>query len=190
MRMFHYKAALLMALGAFALAACGGERDLRDPDTPSGFRVPRYVSIRSNEVNGRAGPSEEHPVLWTYTAPGLPLQVVAETEDWRRVCDPEGGLSWVKRTFVTGERKVMRVKTDRLAVQRKPEAGAPAVAWLNPKGVASLDKCDKGWCRIEVAGTQGWAPESEIWGTAEAPQCRGATGQTRSSRNGASTGPG
>jgi SH3-like domain-containing protein len=175
---------------ALALVACGGEREARDPDTPSGFKVPRYVSIRSEKVNGRAGPSEEHPVLWTYTARGLPLQVVAETEDWRRVCDPEGGLSWVKRSLVSGERKVMRVKAERLAIHRRPQETSPAVAWLNPRGVASLDRCDKGWCRIEVGGRQGWARESEVWGVAEAPQCRGASGMTRGPRAGAASASG
>lgn len=177
------KAALLAVAGAaFALAACGGDREARDPDTPSGFKVPRYVSIRSGKVNGRAGPSEEHPVLWTYTAKGLPVQVVAETEDWRRICDPEGGLSWVKRTFVTGERNVMRVKGERLALRRRPQADADTVAFLNPKGVAALDRCDKGWCLLDIGEKEGWAPESEIWGTAPAAQCRGPTGMTRGAK--------
>jgi len=170
---------LAVAFAAFALAACSGRGEMRDPDNPSGFKVPRYVSIRSGKVNGRAGPSEEHPILWTYTAKGLPVQIVAETQDWRRICDPEGGLSWVKRSFVTGERKVMRLKPERLAVRRRPAADAPIAAYLNPRGVAALDRCDKGWCRIEVGEQQGWAPENEIWGTAPAPQCRGATGANR-----------
>jgi SH3-like domain-containing protein len=181
--MFSNKArpapSLAVAIAALALAACGGRGELRDPENPSGFKVPRYVSIRSGKVNGRAGPSEEHPILWTYTAKGLPVQVVAETQDWRRICDPEGGLSWVKRSFVGGERSVMRLKGDRLAVHRRPAADSPVVAYLNPRGVAALDHCDKGWCRIEIGEEQGWTPESEVWGTAPAPQCRGASGMTR-----------
>ena len=194
MRNFDHKARIgavaAVILGLFALAACGGENETRDPETPSGFKVPRYVSIRSVKVNGRAGPSEEHPVLWTYTAKGLPVQIVAETEDWRRICDPEGGLSWVNRTFVTGERKVMRVKAQKLALRRRPELEAATVAYLNPRGVAALERCDKGWCQIDLGGKEGWAPESEIWGTAEAAQCRGPTGMTRGSRQAAASGPG
>jgi SH3-like domain-containing protein len=83
--MFSDRASAILAIAAFGLAACGGERQARDPDTPSGYKIPRYVSISSGKVNGRTGPSEEHPVLWTYTARGLPVQIVAETEDWRRI---------------------------------------------------------------------------------------------------------
>ncbi len=179
--MFSNKAAPAFALTLAALCAAACERggEERVQSNPSGFKVPRYVSLGSNEINGRAGPSEDHPILWTYTAKGLPVQVVAENEDWRRICDPEGGLSWVKRSLIDGERRVMRLKTERLAVRRRPANDAPAVAYLNPRAVAALDHCDKGWCRITVGEEEGWTPESEVWGTAPAPQCRGPTGMTR-----------
>lgn len=177
--MMHAKPLLALALAGLAAAACEGRGETRDPDTPSGFKVPRYVSLKSGKVNGRAGPSEEHPILWTYTARGLPVQIVAETEDWRRICDPEGGLSWVKGSLLTGERKAMRLKEERLALRRRPDPEATVVAHLNPQAVAPLDRCDKGWCRITVGDRKGWAPENEIWGTASTPQCRGASGMTR-----------
>jgi SH3-like domain-containing protein len=169
----------MLGLAALGLAACERGAETRDPSTPSGFKVPRYVTIRSGEVNGRAGPSEEHPVLWTYTARGLPVQVVAETTDWRRICDPEGGLSWVKRSLVGGERRVMRLKDERLPVRRRPAEDAPIATYLQPRALAALDECEAGWCRVEVGSARGWVPEDEVWGTAEEPQCRGASGMTR-----------
>ena len=179
MRMFSYQAVLPVAFAALALVACDGRKDLRDPKNPSGYKVPRYVSISSGKVNGRAGPSEEHPILWTYRARGLPVQIVAETEDWRRICDPEGGLSWVKRGFLNGPRYVMRTKEARLAVLRRPAADAQAVAWLGHRSLASLDHCEKGWCKVKVGDTVGWTQEREIWGTAPTAQCRGPSGMTR-----------
>jgi SH3-like domain-containing protein len=73
----------------------------------------------------------------------------------------------------------MRLKDEQLAVRRRPDAGSAAVAYLGKRGLAALDKCEKGWCRIKLGKTRGWVPESEVWGTAEAPQCRGASGMTR-----------
>jgi len=53
--------------------------------TPSGFPVPRYVSLKVGKVNGRTGPSRQHAIAWQYRRKGLPLVVVAETEMWRKV---------------------------------------------------------------------------------------------------------
>ena len=59
--------------------------------------VPRYVSLKFDKVNARAGPGDDHKLLFVYRVRGLPLQVIAETSEWRRVCDPEGTLAWVHK---------------------------------------------------------------------------------------------
>ena len=76
-------------------------------ETPSGLPVPRYGVTRFATVNARGGPGDDYKLLWTYRARGVPLQIVAETFDWRRVCDPDGGLAWVHRRTVEGDRRVM-----------------------------------------------------------------------------------
>ena len=80
-----------------------------DKTTPSGLPVPRYVSLKFAEVNARAGPGDDSRLLWVYRAKGLPVQVVAETDEWRRICDPEGGLAWVHKRTTDGRRTVMRL---------------------------------------------------------------------------------
>lgn len=161
---------------AACLAACDGSgREGRDPTTPSGFAVPRWLSLKFNEVNARSGPSEENRILWTYRSKGLPVQVVAETKDWRRICDPDGGLVWVKKGQVDGRRTVMRAKSTALALTRAPKAGAEPVAYLRPRSLAEFEKCEDGWCRIKAGKVSGWVPQAELWGVAAEPQCRGGS---------------
>ena len=66
--------------------------------TTSGLPVPRYVSLKSDHVNVRAGPTKDNDVAWIYTRSGLPVEITAEFENWRRVRDSEGvrrlGLSF------------------------------------------------------------------------------------------------
>jgi SH3-like domain-containing protein len=140
-------------------------------ETPSGLPVPRWVSLKSGEINARNGPGEDHRILWTYRAKGLPVQVLAETRDWRRVCDPQGGLAWVNVGTTSGRRMVMRLKPQALPLLKKPAAGAPPAAYLAPRGLAALDRCKDGWCRIKAGGSDGWAPAAQLWGTEERPQC-------------------
>ena len=140
--------------------------------TPSRMEVPRYVSLKYGEVNARVGPDEDHRVLWAYKAKGLPVQVVAETREWRRICDPEGNLSWVLKRMVDGRRTAMRVQPTPLALHAQPKAGAKVTAYLAGRSTANLDRCEKGWCRLKADGESGWAPESEIWGAAPGIQCK------------------
>ena len=134
--------------------------------------MPRYVSLKFDEVNARSGPGDDYRMLWVYRARGLPLQVVAETPDWRRVCDPQGGLAWVKATGVDGRRTVLSLQTAPVALRKTPSQAAAVQAYLAAKSVASLDRCVAGWCRIKAPAASGWLPAPSVWGTDDRRQCR------------------
>src|SRR5665213_2003765 len=101
--------AAMMAGVALALAGCGdrGGEDRACPPSGrsmlSGFCVPRWVSLKRGEVYGRKGPGKDYPALWIYRVQGLPVQVVAETTDWRRRSGRRCGASrWFRRRPARG----------------------------------------------------------------------------------------
>ncbi len=164
-------AALLLAAPAGAAPAAPASAQAAR-ETPSGQPVPRYVATKFAAVNARGGPGDDFRLLWTYRARGLPLQVIAETSDWRRVCDPDGSVAWVHRRTVAETRSVLRTAARPLPIRSRPSVAAPAPAILAGRSIAALKGCDKGWCRISVDKAQGWVRQGEVWGTDEAPQCR------------------
>jgi SH3-like domain-containing protein len=155
-----------LALAPPAFAAAPAERQ-----TPSGMAVPRYVSLKFDKVNARAGPGDDHKLLWVYRAHGLPLQVIAETLEWRRVCDPDGATAWVHKRVTDGRRTAMNTSAQPVALLKRPRPDAKAAAYLTPKALATLDRCSKGWCRVKVDQASGWVREGALWGTADALQC-------------------
>jgi SH3-like domain-containing protein len=165
---------LAAAAAALTLAACkgGAHTGGQSPETPSGLPVPRYVSLKFAEVNARSGPGDDYRLLWVYRAKGLPLQVIAETKDWRRVCDPTGALAWLKATGVDGRRTVIRLQPEPLPLLDKPSPSGKPVAILAPRATAFLDRCKDGWCRLKAAGETGWAQEGQVWGSDDRRQCR------------------
>ena len=173
-------AALALAAAALSMAACSrhseAQGDAASPSggrpTPSGLPVPRYVSLKFDKVYARGGPGEDYDMKWVYRAKGLPLQVVAETEEWRRVCDADGSLSWVHRRTTDARRTVMRVQPQPLALHARPDGGAPETAILLGRAIADLRQCKGGWCQLAVGHASGWAPGDQVWGVAAAPQCR------------------
>ncbi len=176
----NWRACLLgvtLGLAAASLAACKNVAE-EGKDCPatarglSGFCVPRYVSLKSNKVSARKGPGADYPVLWVYQAAGLPVQVVAETEDWRRICDPYGGAVWVKRTMVGGQRTVQSLGPGPAPVLDAPNSRARVKGQFEVRALALLDRCRDGWCAVRIGGTKGWVAGNLLWGTVAAPQCR------------------
>ena len=60
-----------------ALAFIGGSAMAAENGTTSGLPVPRFVSLKSDKVNVRAGPTKDHDVAWVYNRAALPLEVTA-----------------------------------------------------------------------------------------------------------------
>ena len=74
--------ALLLAVMATAIVLAGCNRQGQaECDTPSRQPVPRFVALEYNEINARNGPGEDHRILWTWRARGMPVEVIAETSD-------------------------------------------------------------------------------------------------------------
>jgi SH3-like domain-containing protein len=160
---------VLLASGWLAQGAAAATAERQ---TPSGYPVPRYVTLKFGKVNARSGPGDDHRLLWVYRTKGLPLQVVAETSEWRRVCDPEGGAAWVHKRVTDGRRAVINTGRQPSPLRRKPRQDAEPAAYLNVRAMAALVRCDKGWCKVKADGADGWTPEGALWGTSPRAQCR------------------
>lgn len=131
--------------------------------TPSGFEVPRYVSLKYGKTNGRAGPSQNHPILWEYRRRGLPVIVVAETELWRKIRDMNGDEAWVYRAGLSGERSVVALHT--VAIQKRADDTARTVAVAETGALMRLEACQNDWCKVWADdGLKGYAPQSSLWG--------------------------
>lgn len=167
---------LLLCLALGACSERGGEgADCPagvKQNTPSGYCVPRYLSLKRGEVFGRKGPGKDYATLYVYHARGLPVQVVDETSEWRRICDPDGGAVWVASAMVDGRRTVMATGQAAVTLRAGPSDTAAASAYLRPRAIADLGRCKANWCEIAADGARGWVKSSEVWGLASQAQCR------------------
>ncbi len=75
----------------------------------SGLPIPRFVSLKSDRVNARSGPNKDQEVRWVYTHAGMPVEITAEFENWRRIRDWEGAEGWVYHTLLSGKRTAVVV---------------------------------------------------------------------------------
>jgi SH3-like domain-containing protein len=135
--------------------------------TTSGLPVPRYVSLKSDHVNVRAGPTKDNDVAWVYTRTGLPVEITAEFENWRRVRDSEGAEGWVYHSLLSGRRTAvitMKSKDELAPLHESADANSGVTARLQAGVIAQVRKCDEHWCRISGDGFDGWIEQQRLWG--------------------------
>ncbi|RYE49048.1 MAG: aspartyl-trna synthetase [Hyphomicrobiales bacterium] len=153
-------AAIVVASSGFALA-----KDT--PQTTSGLPVPRFVSLKSDHVNVRSGPTKDNDVAWIYTRSSLPVEITAEFENWRRIRDSEGSEGWVYHSLLSGRRTAVvtaKVKDTLTAVYDSADATSAVAARLEAGVVASVRRCASSWCRVTGSGFDGWVEQERLWG--------------------------
>ena len=135
--------------------------------TTSGLPVPRYVSLKSDHVNVRAGPTKDNDVAWVYTRSGLPVEITAEFENWRRVRDSEGAEGWVYHALLSGRRTAvvtMKSKDDLAPLHESADPISVVTARLQAGVVAQVRKCTSNWCHVVGNGFDGWIEQQRLWG--------------------------
>jgi SH3-like domain-containing protein len=133
----------------------------------SGLPMPRFVSLKPDRVNVRAGPTRDHEVAFVYTRAGLPVEITAESDNWRRIRDWEGSEGWVYHSLLSGRRTVIvlpKNKSELVPLFENDSADGTMVAQLQGGVVASVKRCTGAWCRIVGAGFDGWAAQDKLWG--------------------------
>jgi SH3-like domain-containing protein len=134
----------------------------------SGLPLPRYVSLKSDHVNVRAGPTKDNDVAWVYTRSGLPVEITAEFENWRRVRDSEGAEGWVYHSLLSGRRTGMvttKAADDLVPLYDKPDDKGSVTARLERGVVASVKRCSgEGWCFVTGRGFEGYVLQTRLWG--------------------------
>ena len=129
----------------------------------SGLPLPRFVSFRADEVNMRTGPGIQYPVDWVYSRRGLPVEIIAEFETWRKIRDWEGSQGWVHQSLLSGKRSVIIIGDVR-NLRAKPEASGRILAKLEPTVLGDLEGCSAGWCQVGIRNMRGWLRHVDMWG--------------------------
>ena len=160
-------------MGAALLAGAGQAMPDGRP-TPSGQPVPRWLSLKSDEVRARHGPGLDYRILWEYRVRNLPVQVIAETKEWRKICDPDGAVAWVHRSVVSSRRSVLNRSDAEIGIHARRSDSSPLRARLSPQALVSVDECEEGWCRVQAGRRRGWVRQSAVFGTQERALCNAA----------------
>ncbi|HLL27226.1 MAG TPA: SH3 domain-containing protein [Xanthobacteraceae bacterium] len=159
--------AVFFVLAFFALAPAPAHSE-DETGAVSGLPVPRFVSLKADKVNLRAGPTRDHDVTAVFTRAGLPVEITSESENWRKIRDSEGAEGWVYHSLLSSRRTVLVApwskKDETFPLYQSGSAGAQVTARLEHGVLASVKGCDGKWCRIFGEGFDGYMEQERLWG--------------------------
>ena len=160
--------ALAVLLAGLSAAPGGGSLAQQSAQQPevgrsTGLPVPRFVSLKRDKVNVRFGPGKQYPINWVFTRRGIPVEIIAEFDNWRKIRDYEGVEGWINAGLLNSQRTIM-VQGNVRELKRTANAKARVLLRAEPGVIGELYECRESWCRVEIGGRRGWLQRSEFWG--------------------------
>jgi SH3-like domain-containing protein len=140
------------------LASCKGREDDSGTNAGGGF-----VALRSSEVNMRAGPGKDFPIIYVYRLKHMPLRVTGEYDKWLRVMDMDGDMGWISEGLSIKLRTVLTLNDSQFLYHSFHSASYPT-HMVEKNVVGKLLKCRQQRCRVRIGKIKGWLNRSDIWG--------------------------
>jgi len=136
----------------------------------SGLPLPRFVSLKADRVNVRRGPGFDHAIEWEFLRAGLPVEIIAEFDTWRRIRDSEGAEGWVLGSLLSGRRTALvapwlkgeSAKTFPLRADDDPDSRV--ISRVGPSVLVDIMSCVGQWCDVATRGIRGWIRQDSLWG--------------------------
>jgi SH3-like domain-containing protein len=170
---------LVVALGAPAFSVSPLLAQNAQVGAASGLPLPRFVSMRNAPTNVRVGPGTNYDIAFTFLRPGIPVEITAEFDTWRRIRDVEGDEGWVHQNLVIGDRTALVAPWQAegpIALRVAAGPNSAVRAWLSPKMLVSVRACTGTACEIRLnhtgpdghaASYQGFVAQDALWGVYE-----------------------
>ncbi|GAB4166997.1 MAG: SH3 domain-containing protein [Rickettsiaceae bacterium] len=131
---------------------------------PTDLPVPRFVTIKFDEVNARTGPESDCPIEWVFIKKGEPVEVIAEYGQWRKIKDISDEGGWVHSSVISGNRSVIVIAKNVVPLLSSPGKHDKVIAKLSPQLRCNLHKCQSDWCQVSCKSYKGWVARKSLWG--------------------------
>ena len=122
-----------------------------------------FLSLKNNEVNLRQGPSFEYPIKFIYKKKYLPVEILDESETWRKIRDFEHNSGWIHISQLSKKKSAINTKNNSVLYKKSTIYSKP-IATLEIGRLVLIEKCKVKWCKITTGNFKGWVFKSPLWG--------------------------
>jgi len=121
-----------------------------------------FLSLKKNKVYVRYGPGKDYPIKYIYKKKFLPVKVIDEKENFRRIIDHKKNSGWIHRIMLTKPNSLI-VLEEKIVFKKNSKFSEPIVK-LEKGRLVTIKKCELNWCQIESGNYSGWIETKNVWG--------------------------
>ena len=104
----------------------------------------RFVAMRAVKVNARSGPNIRYPIEWIYQQQNYPVEIIAEYDQWRKIKDYEGTITWVRKNLLTNTRYALITEPGENNIYEKDSLNSDVIARAENGVVAKIKRGEIG----------------------------------------------
>ena len=122
-----------------------------------------YLTLRSDEVNLRRGPSLEHPIKLVYKKRFLPVLIIDKSYNFKKIIDHENNSGWIHVSQLSKKKAALN-NNNKSIIFEKPSEYSKPLALLEKGRLCLVKKCKNNWCKIETGDFVGWIKKNYLTG--------------------------
>ena len=122
-----------------------------------------FLSLKNKKVNVRYGPGFDYPIKYIYKKINLPVQIIDEKENFRKIIDHKKNGGWIHRSLLRKSKSLITTSTKILF--KRPTKFSKPLARLDKGRLLIIKKCKKNWCNVKTDQYSGWIDKNNIWGS-------------------------
>ena len=122
----------------------------------------RFLMLKNDKVNVRYGPGFKYPIKFIYKKRFLPVKVIDNKENFRRIIDHKNNSGWI---HVSQLKKInsLIVSEDTILFSKASKFSKP-LAKLEKGKLLIVKKCQENWCKVSDENYLGWINTNNAWG--------------------------
>ena len=121
-----------------------------------------FVMLKNNKVNVRYGPSFDYPIKYIYLKKNLPIKVIDNKENFRRIIDHKHNSGWIHTSQLKKSSSVILIKKQ--LIFTRPSKFSEPIAVVETGKLILITKCKNNWCKTTGDNISGWILFDDYWG--------------------------
>ena len=131
-------------------------------DTPSSEKD-YFLTLKYNRVKVRQGPSFKYPVKFIYKKKYLPIKIIDNKDNFRKITDLKNNNGWIHVSQLTKKKSAINIHNLSI-IFKKPNIYSQPMAKLEKGKIVIVKKCKEDWCKIITNDYKGWIFKNYLWG--------------------------
>lgn len=127
----------------------------------------RIACLRSSKANLHVGPGLQYPVDWILVLKHMPVIIISEFGQWRRIKLCDGTVGWIHKSLLCSKKTALLRR--QAFMFSTPSEHSKKIAKIGRDSVVETIKQKENWIKVLVTTEDGdklvgWILELELWG--------------------------